>query len=42
MYTKIRDSVWKDHWMIIDTYGVVICPVIGEETADILLSHLNR
>lgn len=42
MYTKDRDDVYDDHWVILDPDGDSVCTVIGEDAADALLSHLNR
>ena len=42
MYTKERDDVYEDHWVIKDPQGDFVCVVIDEGDADALLSHLNR
>jgi predicted SAM-dependent methyltransferase len=41
MYTK-EEHAFSERCYILDPTGYIICSVEDAETADILLSHLNR
>jgi hypothetical protein len=42
MYTKCPSDSEPDAWEILDPDGDTVCIVIGQYSADDLLSHLNR
>ena len=49
MYTTQKIAALEQHlpegwelWEILDSEGIQICTVLSEESADALLSHLNR